>query len=305
MSAAQRSTSEALPCGFTELLLGTSGAAARARASPARAAVGSPGGALVTHTGSPAQQRASRRGSSASGTPSSDSSSSAVQRQLAVGMLSPEQARWRPLPPASPAASAAPPGVRVPTAVARVLHEWAALKDACMDLAGEERQAAETAWVSQGWGRWPSLGPTTTTHSLRLLSMRIAAFPAHLNPHWSLLTAPARLPPPSAASQSNTRQLVGPNCLLVGVLPKLELLMPGARRMPEPAGALLFCAGVVLPGQGASAQQALLGGERQALRLVVYCPKTAQLAQCRDRVQASERCLYRHPRFDQWAWDSR
>ena len=23
------------------------------------------------------------------------------------------------------------------------------------------------------------------------------------------------------------------------------------------------------------------------------------------RVQASERCLYRHPRFDQWAWDSR
>ena len=94
---------------------------------------------------------------------------------------------------------------------------------------------------------------------------------------------------------------MGPYALLAGVLPAMQLLMPGAGRAPQPAGVMLFC--VRAPPR--PPQVPASAWPRQMLRLVVYCPHTGQLVTGRDRLTAGERGLYRHPRHDKWTWDSR
>ena len=79
---------------------------------------------------------------------------------------------------------------------------------------------------------------------------------------------------------------------LAGVLPALELLLPGAGRMPLPVGALLITAQLPPP-------------HRTALLVVVYCPRTGQLLRCREWLRQEEWRLYLHPRHQVVAWDSR
>lgn len=82
----------------------------------------------------------------------------------------------------------------------------------------------------------------------------------------------------------------------VALLPALQLLLPGVGRTPQPAGLLLI---------SETASQEPCSALPRDLHAIVYCPITGQLLACRERLQADECCLYRHPRYDKWTWDNR
>lgn len=88
----------------------------------------------------------------------------------------------------------------------------------------------------------------------------------------------------------------------------LWLLRPGRGNIPQPAGALLLSVRLPPPCLDEDAQQVLLQngtGLQKALRLIVHCPHTGQLLECRDWVECDEGRLYAHPQHKVPAWDSR
>ena len=102
-------------------------------------------------------------------------------------------------------------------------------------------------------------------------------------------------------------QLPGAHPELLGALPTVWLLLPGAGRVPQPAGALLLSVQLPLPGLHAEAQAVLLGagkGLERAVRLLVYCPQAGRLLQRREWLQRNEHALYLHPRYRVPTWDS-
>lgn len=115
-------------------------------------------------------------------------------------------------------------------------------------------------------------------------------------------------PPFPWLQYSATGQLPGASPQLLASLPCCWLLLPGASRQPQPAGALLLSVQLPPRGLNSDAQLLLLGagmGLESAMRLVVYCPQTGQLLQCREWVQQDEQALYLHPHHRVPTWDSR
>lgn len=92
--------------------------------------------------------------------------------------------------------------------------------------------------------------------------------------------------------QLTVRRAAGSYVALAGVLPAVELLLPGAGRMPLPVGALLITAQLPPP-------------YGTVLVVVVYCPHTGQLLRCREWLRQEEGRLYLHPCHQVVAWDSR
>ena len=95
-----------------------------------------------------------------------------------------------------------------------------------------------------------------------------------------------------SALQLTVRRAAGDYLALAGVLPALELLLPGAGRAPLPVSALLITAQLPPP-------------HGTALLVVAYCPCTGQLLRCREWLRQEEGRLYLHPRCQVVAWDSR
>lgn len=88
------------------------------------------------------------------------------------------------------------------------------------------------------------------------------------------------------------RRAAGDYLALGGMLPAVELLLPGAGLAPMPVGALLITAQLPPP-------------YGTVLVVVVYCSRTGQLLRCREWLRQEEGHLYLHPRCQVVAWDSR
>lgn len=114
--------------------------------------------------------------------------------------------------------------------------------------------------------------------------------------------------PPSCLQYTAAGQLPGVSPELLAPLPCCWLLLPGAGRLPQPAGAVLLSVNLPPRGINEDAQMLLLGagmGLESSVRLVVHCPHTGQLLASREWVQQDEHALYLHPRYHVPTWDSR